>query len=69
MSYRCQKCRKQVNGPSNRVVTQTRHVTYKGPTEKPIDGTETVKELNLCKECAAKAGPPTKVNLGCETTL
>ena len=54
MSFKCDNCSEaQPNGVKpNRVVVETRNVTYKarGEGQTPT-GTEIVKEVNLCATC------------------
>ena len=60
MSYRCQKCNMAQDGSPTKIVTETRYKSY-SPREyvhnrvKVQDpggeGTEIVKELNLCPSC------------------
>ena len=69
MSFRCDNCKQAVDSgiPMNKVVVKTREKVYPRRTkivegwmsqEVTLDsggiGWETVKELSLCKDCAAK---------------
>ena len=53
MSFKCDNCSEpQPNGVKpNRVVVETRNVTYKTRDGQISSGTEIVKEVNLCGTC------------------
>jgi len=53
MSFKCDYCSEaQPNGVKpNRVVTETRNVTYQTRDGQTPSGTEIVKEANLCAKC------------------
>ena len=56
MSFKCTYCNEpQPTGTSqNRVVVETRNVTYPTKDGQTTSGTEIVKEVNLCVTCAAE---------------
>ncbi len=53
MSFKCDYCSgTQADGAKpNRVVVETRNVTYRTPDGQTPTGTEIVKEVNLCVPC------------------
>ena len=53
MSFKCDYCNKpqENNTKPNRVVVETRDVTYKTRDGQTPTGTEIVKEVDLCKGC------------------
>ena len=53
MSFSCQQCGKQVGSgvKMTKIVTESRRKFYKEHRSKPV-GTEIVKEIGVCPECA-----------------
>ena len=56
MSFKCNYCSKpQLNGVKpNRVVVETRNVTYRTNDGQTPTGTEIVKEVDLCATCVVE---------------
>ena len=55
MSFKCDYCSEPQENHTkpNRVVTETRNVTYKTNDGQTPSGTEIVKEVDLCMDCVA----------------